>query len=93
MVWLNIPKNHIKFEIILKTTWYIKLFSREIIGFKFFFKEDFFFVKIIYETFDFPWCVFQSLQGRGHSYNPDYLIWKPMQKQITPREHGIAWVE
>jgi hypothetical protein len=37
--------------------------------------------------------VFQSLQGKGHSNNPNYLMWKPMQKQITPKEHGIAWVE
>ncbi len=37
--------------------------------------------------------MFQSLQGRGHFYNQDYLMWKPMQKQRTLREHGIAWVE
>jgi hypothetical protein len=47
----------------------------------------------IYETFDFPWCVLQSLKGRGYYYNPYYLMWKPMQKQITPKKHGIAHVE
>jgi len=46
-----------------------------------------------YETLDFSWCVFKSLQGRGHSYNPYYLLWKPMQKQKTPRKHGITLVE
>jgi hypothetical protein len=50
-------------------------------------------VGTIYETLDFPLCVLQSLQGRSHSYNPNYLMWKPMQKQITPVKHGIAWVE
>jgi hypothetical protein len=50
-------------------------------------------VGTIYETLDFPYCVFQSLQGRAHSYNPNYLMWKPTKKKITPREHGIAWVE
>jgi hypothetical protein len=48
---------------------------------------------IIYETLDFPLCVLQSLQGRGHFYNPNYLMWKPMHKQRTLRQHGIAWVE
>jgi hypothetical protein len=47
----------------------------------------------IYETSDFPWCVLQSLQGRGHSHNPNYVMWKFVQKQRTPRKHGIAWVE
>jgi hypothetical protein len=37
--------------------------------------------------------VLQSLQGISHSYNLNYLMWKPMQKQITPKEHGITWVE
>jgi hypothetical protein len=46
----------------------------------------------IYETLDFPWCVLQSLQGKGHSYNPYYLMWKPMQKQITPKKHEFTWV-
>jgi hypothetical protein len=50
-------------------------------------------VGTIYETLDFPQCVLQSLQSKGHSHKPNYLMWKPMQKQITPIEHGIAWVE
>jgi hypothetical protein len=33
-------------------------------------------VDAIYETFDFPWCVFQSLQGKDHFYNPYYRMWK-----------------
>jgi hypothetical protein len=52
-----------------------------------------FFMGTIYETLDFPWYVLQSLQGRGHFYNPNYLMWKPMQNQKTPKEHGIALVE
>jgi hypothetical protein len=44
----------------------------------------------IYKTLDFPWCVLQSLQGRGYSYNPNYLMWKFMEKKKTPKEHGIV---
>ncbi len=43
----------------------------------------------IYETFDLPWCVFQSLQGKGHFYNLKCLMWKPMQKQRTLGKHGV----
>jgi hypothetical protein len=93
MVWLHIPRNPIKFEIILKAMIYYIIFQRSIKLKKFSQRKKMFFMGPIYETLDFPWRVFQWLQGRGHSYNPYYLMWKPMQKQITPRKYGIAWVK
>jgi hypothetical protein len=35
---------------------------------------------------------FHKLSFRNF-FNPNNLMWKPKQKQKTPKKHGIAWVE